>query len=97
MPLGANQATEILAVKSAATALAAAKSEDRIRAAVAALDEARAKLAEQLPAQRVEDQDQTSVKGTATGDSMSAGQATPDTSVSLALLDAMDAELSAHA
>ena len=98
VPLGANQATEELAVKSAAHALAAQAgriSQERLKDAVAALDAARGELTAMLSADPGgdEDQDQTSGEGTAPEDATSLGEATPDyPSVSLAL-DALDADV----
>lgn len=98
VPIGANQETEILTVKSATAALLAkagktlsAKNEATIRDAVDQLTTAADALKSILPADEEsddeeKDQDQTSGKGAVPGDEKSAGQTTPDRpSVSLAL------------
>ncbi|UXE04980.1 capsid maturation protease [Gordonia phage Lton] len=94
VPLGANQETEVLAVKSATDSLRAkagkalsAKNEGVIRDSIERLETTLGELKSILPAEESdedgggdgdEDQDQTSGKGTAPGDVKSAGQATPD-------------------
>ncbi|UYL87767.1 capsid maturation protease [Gordonia phage OneDirection] len=94
VPLGANQETEVLAVKSATDSLRAkagkalsAKNEGVIRDSIERLETTLDELKSILPAEESdedgdgdgdEDQDQTSGKGTAPGDVKSAGQATPD-------------------
>ncbi|MGC5249502.1 HK97 family phage prohead protease [Gordonia sp. DT219] len=109
VPLGANQETEVLAVKSAADALRAkagkalsAKNESVIRETVDRLEEGLDALKSILPADEEsgdeEDQDQTSGKGTVPGDAKSAGQTTPTSpSVSLAQLDALEFDIVASA
>lgn len=108
VPLGANQETEVLAVKSAAESLRAkagkalsAKNESTIRDTVDRLEASLDALKSILPddeSDEEEDQDQTSGKGTVPGDVKSAGQATPTSpSVSLAQLDALDLEIAASA
>lgn len=94
VPLGANQETEVLAVKSAADSLRAkagkalsAKNETVIRDSIDRLETTLEELKSILPAAESdegsddggnEDQDQTSGKGTVPGDVKSAGQTTPD-------------------
>lgn len=109
VPLGANQETEVLAVKSAAESLRAkagkalsAKNEAAIRDTVDRLEASLDALKSVLPADEEsegeEDQDQTSGKGTVPGDVKSAGQTTPvSPSVSLAQLDALELEIAASA
>lgn len=99
VPIGANQETEILAVKAAAAGLRAkagralsAKNENLIRDTVAQLTEAAESLKSVLPAsddtadEDEKDQDQTSGKEPPPGqsDGSAAGKATPSPSVSLA-------------
>lgn len=97
--IGANQETEILAVKSAAAALQSkadrtlsAKNQDAIRAVVSQLEEAATSLKDALPADDSatgdeEDQDQTSGKEPSPDDveDKSPGVTTPSPSVSLAM------------
>lgn len=107
VPLGANQETEVLAVKSATDALRAkagralsAKNEDMIRATIECMQESIDSLKSVLPSDVTdeEDQDKTSEDGTAPGDvKKSAGKATPDTSVSLAALYALELQIAAGA
>ncbi|MGF7125020.1 HK97 family phage prohead protease [Rhodococcus sp. BE178] len=94
VPIGANQETEILAVKSATDALAAkagrvlsAKNETTIRETVDQLLAAAASLKAVLPQEGEDqkDQDQTSGAEPPTGTTKSPDQATPSPSVSLAL------------
>lgn len=100
--IGANQETEIIAVKSLATSLRAKagralsqKNEDAIRGAVAQLEEATTALKDVLPSgdsgdEDEEDQDDTSGKEPSSTDSKSV-ETTPNPSVYLALLDLSEA------
>ncbi|WP_054812098.1 HK97 family phage prohead protease [Nocardia arizonensis] len=110
VPIGANQETEILAVKAAAAGLRAkagrvlsAKNEDIIRETVDQLEQAAASLKAVLPADGAtedeEDQDKTSGKEPSPGKSAQtpAGQTTPNPVVSLALLDALALEIECSA
>lgn len=112
VPIGANQETEILAVKSIASALRAkagrvlsAKNENIIRDTVAQLTEAADSLKSVLPADEEpadedeKDQDQTSGKEPPPGksDGSSTGKATPNPVVSLASLDALAVEIECSA
>lgn len=96
VPIGANQETEILAVKSAAEAMSAkvgrvlsAKNEAAIRETIAQLRESAKALEAVLPSEGddTKDQDQTSGKEPSPGSSSKAtpDQTTPSPSVSLAL------------
>lgn len=100
VPIGANQETEILAVKSAAHSLQAkagralsSKNENTIRDVVDQLEAAAMSLKGVLPADDAgedeEDQDQTSGKEPSSGKSAQASleKTTPSPSVSLAALD----------
>ncbi|MBF6135868.1 HK97 family phage prohead protease [Nocardia otitidiscaviarum] len=111
VPIGANQETEILAVKAAAAGLRAkagrvlsAKNENIIRDTVSQLEAAAESLKAVLPAddpadEDTEDQDQTSGKEPPPGksDGSTAGKATPNPVVSLASLDALALEIEASA
>lgn len=92
VPIGANQETEILAVKSAAGALRAkagrvlsAKNQDAIRNVVADLESATVALKSVLPQADEEDQDNTSDREPPSETEKSSDVATPDASVSLAM------------
>ncbi|SUA72665.1 phage prohead protease, HK97 family [Nocardia otitidiscaviarum] len=106
VPIGANQETEILAVKAAAAGLRAkagrvlsAKNENIIRDTVTQLEQAaeslKAVLPVEEPAEDEEDQDQTSGKEPSPGksDGSTAGKTTPNPVVSLASLDALALEI----
>ena len=112
VPIGANQETEILAVKAAAGALRAkagrvlsAKNEDLIRETVTQLEQATESLKAVLPADEEaagedeKDQDQTSGKEPSPGKSAQApaGKTTPNPVVSLASLDALELEIECSA
>ena len=110
VPIGANQETEILAVKSAAASLRAkagrvlsAKNEDIIRETVGQLEQAAESLKAVLPAvdpdEDEKDQDQTSGKEPSPGKSAQtpAGKTTPNPVVSLASLDALAFEIACSA
>ncbi|BAD54884.1 HK97 family phage prohead protease [Nocardia farcinica] len=110
VPIGANQETEILAVKAAASALRAkagrvlsAKNETTIRDVKTQLEEASQALDEVLAAvatdENTDEQDQTSGKEPSPGKSAqtSAGKTTPNPVVSLASLDALAAEIECSA
>lgn len=102
VPIGANQETEILAVKSVVGSLASkagrtlsAKNEDAIRGAVAQLEEATTALKGVLPSddsgdEDEEDQEETSGKEPSSTDTKSVAT-TPSPSVYLALLDLSEA------
>ncbi|AHH16579.1 putative prohead protease [Nocardia nova SH22a] len=106
VPIGANQETEILAVKAVADALRAkagrvlsTKNENIIRDTVSQLEEAAASLKSVLPVddsadEDTEDQEKTSGKEPSPGKSAQtpAGPTTPSPSVSLAL-DALELEI----
>ncbi len=106
VPIGANQETEILAVKSAASALRAkagrvlsAKNESAIREVKEQLDEAAKALDDVLAAVATEEtnddeQDQTSGKEPSPEKS---GKTTPNPSVSLASLHALELEIECNA
>ncbi|MFD3431150.1 HK97 family phage prohead protease [Nocardia fluminea] len=106
VPIGANQETEILAVKTAAGALCAkagrvlsAKNEGLIRETVSQLEQAAESLKAVLPAddsgEDEKDQDKTSGKEPSPGKSgqTPAGKTTPNPVVSLASLDALALEI----
>ena len=111
VPIGANQETEILAVKAVADSLRAkagrvlsSKNENIIRDTVSQLEEAAASLKSVLPVddsadENTEDQDQTSGKEPPPGksDGSTAGKATPNPVVSLASLDALAFEIDCSA
>ncbi|MEU0871643.1 HK97 family phage prohead protease [Nocardia brasiliensis] len=110
VPIGANQETEILAVKAAAGALRAkagrvlsAKNEDLIRDTVAQLEQAVESLKSVLPAddsgEDEQDQEKTSGKEPSPGKSAqtSAGKTTPSPVVSLASLEALEIEIECSA
>lgn len=111
VPIGANQETEILAVKAAASALRAkagrvlsAKNETTIRDVKTQLEEASKALDDVLAAVSTEDsnndeQDQTSGKEPSPGKSAQtpAGKTTPNPVVSLASLDALAAAIDCSA
>jgi HK97 family phage prohead protease len=97
VPIGANQETEILAVKSVIGSLAAkagrslsAKNEDALRGALSQAEDIVTALKGVLPdnsSAGEEDQDQTTGKEPPAADEKSAVMATPSPSVYLALLD----------
>ena len=106
VPIGANQETEILAVKAAAESLRSkagrvlsAKNENTIRDTISQLESAAASLKAVLPVEETgeddEDQDQTSGKEPSSGKSAqtSPEKTTPNPVVSLASLDAFELEL----
>lgn len=112
VPIGANQETEILAVKAVADSLRAkagrvlsSKNENIIRDTVAQLTEAAESLKSVLPVDEeaadedTEDQDQTSGKEPPPGksDGSTAGKATPNPVVSLAPLDVLALEIECSA
>lgn len=110
VPIGANQETEILAVKAAANSLRAkagrvlsAKNENIIRDTVTQLETAAKSLKDVLPVadsgENEEDQDQTSGKEPSPGksDDSTAGKTTPNPVVSLASLDALALEIECSA
>lgn len=111
VPIGANQETEILAVKTAAAGLRAkagrvlsAKNETAIRDVKSQLEEAAKALDSVLAAVTAEEnnddeQDKTSGKEPSPGKSgqTSAGQTTPNPVVSLASLDALASEIECSA
>lgn len=92
VPIGANQETEILAVKSAVGALAAklsVKNESVLRGALAQAEEIVTVLKSVLPQDPAdeEDQDKTSGEEPPSGTEKSSDAATPSPSVSLALME----------
>ncbi|MEV5360585.1 HK97 family phage prohead protease [Micrococcus luteus] len=103
VPIGANQETEILAVKSVIGSLAAkagrtlsAKNEDAIRGALAQAEEIVSSLKGVLPSDESdgedeEDQEETSGKEPSSVDHKSTDATTPSPSVYLALLDLSEA------
>ena len=108
VPLGANQETEVLAVKSATDALRmkagkalSTKNETVIRDTIERLEDSLDALKSILPADDDEssdgdeDQDQTSGKGTVPG--AKADVTTPNSSVSLAQLDALELDIAVSA
>lgn len=110
VPIGANQETEILAVKAAAHSLRAkagrvlsAKNENTIRETVSQLETAAESLKAVLPADAAEDekedQDQTSGTEPSPGksDGSFADKTMPNPVVSLASLDALELEISMSA